>query len=199
MVGPFKRHGWGVGWDLGRYEDDLLVHRPGNFLGFTSHASFMPEKGVGVVVLTNAGGPAATAVGLVAAFAYDVVLGRRDLEPRRTVVIERVRELRARRVATAAKRREAGKDGQDSELPKLVGAYSNAGMGTIRVARRLSGLRVTMGIMESDAVWLDPAQLTFFTDLPADEVIQFRVPPGAAAAREVVYLGRTFDRVGDAR
>ena len=198
-VGPFKRHGWGVGWDLGRYEDDLLVHRPGNFLGFTSHASFMPEKRVGVVVLANAGGPAASAVGLVAAFAYDVVLGRRDLEPRRTGVIERVRELRERRVAAAAKRREAGRSGQDSELPKLVGAYANAGMGTMRVARRLSGLRVTMGIMESDAVWLDPAQLTFFTDLPSEEVLQFRMPPGAAAAKEILYLGRTFDRIGDAR
>ena len=199
MVGPFKRHGWGVGWDLGRHEGELIVHRPGAFLGFTSHASFMPERRVGVVVLANAGGPAANAVSLVAAYAYDAMLGRSDLEPRRTGALERIRELRERRVASAAKRRVAGQGGQSSELTKLVGEYSNPGLGTMHVARRLSGLRVTMGIMESDAVWLDPAQLTFFTDLPSDEVIQFRRPAGAAAATEVVYLGRTFDRVGDAR
>jgi len=192
--GPIKRHGWGIGWDLGRYEGDLIVHRPGGFQGFTSHVSFMPERKVGVAVLVNAGGPAATAIQVVSAHAYDVVLGRNDLNQRHARIVEQVRELRARRVQNAVKRRESGKSGKDSELVDFVGDYCNTALGTIRVSRRLSGLLVTLGIMESAAVWLDPVQASFYTDLPSEEIVQFRRSAGAGPATGIHYLDTLFDR-----
>ena len=60
MFAAFHRHGWGLGWDLGTYDGDLLVHRFGGFPGFRSHVSFMPDRGVGVIVLTNAAGAGST-------------------------------------------------------------------------------------------------------------------------------------------
>lgn len=44
--------------------------RPGGFPGYASHISFMPEKGVGVVVLANGGGLAAPLIDYVVATAY---------------------------------------------------------------------------------------------------------------------------------
>jgi CubicO group peptidase (beta-lactamase class C family) len=80
--GPFHRHGWGYGWDLGTWDGDTLVHRLGGFGGYRSHVSFMPEHGVGVVVLANGAGPASAATDLVATYAYDRLLAKPDLEAR---------------------------------------------------------------------------------------------------------------------
>ena len=48
--GPFRRFGWGYGWDLGSWEGRTIVHRFGSFTGYRSHMSFEPATGIGVVV-----------------------------------------------------------------------------------------------------------------------------------------------------
>lgn len=44
---------YGLGWFVEDYRGLRLVHHGGNTLGFTSDLAFLPERGLGVVVLTN--------------------------------------------------------------------------------------------------------------------------------------------------
>lgn len=77
---PFDRFGWGYGWDLSTYGDETIVHRFGAFSGYRSHMSFMPARGIGVVVLVNGSGPAATAADVMATFIYDRLSGRSNVD-----------------------------------------------------------------------------------------------------------------------
>jgi CubicO group peptidase (beta-lactamase class C family) len=45
---------YGLGWLIDRYKGVPLIHHGGNTLGFTSDAAFLPDAGLGIVVLTNA-------------------------------------------------------------------------------------------------------------------------------------------------
>lgn len=47
---------YGLGWIVGEYRGVQLLTHGGNTLGFTSDFAFLPEVGVGVVVLSNAQG-----------------------------------------------------------------------------------------------------------------------------------------------
>ena len=49
--GPYKREHYGLGWHIGRYDDDVFIHHFGSFSGYAAHTSFMPERRVGVSVL----------------------------------------------------------------------------------------------------------------------------------------------------
>lgn len=74
--GPFHRHAWGFGWDIGTYGGDTLIHRFGAFDGYRSHVSFMPQHDFGVVVLVNGDGPASAAADLLATHVYDLLLAK---------------------------------------------------------------------------------------------------------------------------
>jgi hypothetical protein len=43
-----------LGWFVENWHGQLLLHHGGNTLGFTSDLAFLPDAGLGVVVLTNA-------------------------------------------------------------------------------------------------------------------------------------------------
>jgi hypothetical protein len=45
---------YGLGWLVDSYRRARLLHHGGNTVGFTSDLAFLPDAGVGVVVLTNA-------------------------------------------------------------------------------------------------------------------------------------------------
>jgi CubicO group peptidase (beta-lactamase class C family) len=45
---------YGLGWFVDRYHGARLLHHGGNTIGFTSDLAFLPDAGVGIVVITNA-------------------------------------------------------------------------------------------------------------------------------------------------
>lgn len=47
---------YGLGWMTGEYKGVRVIHHGGNTLGFTADLAFLPEAGIGIVVLTNAQG-----------------------------------------------------------------------------------------------------------------------------------------------
>lgn len=47
---------YGLGWFIDEYKGRPLIHHGGNTLGFTSDLAFMPDAGIGVVVLANGQG-----------------------------------------------------------------------------------------------------------------------------------------------
>lgn len=47
---------YGLGWFVDSYKDQPMMHHGGNMLGFTSDLAFLPDAGIGIVVLTNGQG-----------------------------------------------------------------------------------------------------------------------------------------------
>ena len=47
---------YGLGWFIESYHGMRLIHHSGNSMGFSSDLAFLPEAGLGVVILTNAEG-----------------------------------------------------------------------------------------------------------------------------------------------
>jgi CubicO group peptidase (beta-lactamase class C family) len=47
---------YGLGWFVDQYKGLPVIHHGGNTLGFTSDLAFLPERGLGIVILTNAQG-----------------------------------------------------------------------------------------------------------------------------------------------
>ena len=48
-----RRYGYGLGWNIGSYEGEMIIHHHGGFSAFYSHVSYMPKHRLGVAVLTN--------------------------------------------------------------------------------------------------------------------------------------------------
>lgn len=47
---------YGLGWFVESYKGQRLIHHGGNTLGFSSDFAFMPDAGIGIVILTNGQG-----------------------------------------------------------------------------------------------------------------------------------------------
>ena len=52
----FAVNGYGFGWQIGTLGADTVLVHGGGFLGFTTSMSFMPQRRIGVVVMTNDNG-----------------------------------------------------------------------------------------------------------------------------------------------
>jgi CubicO group peptidase (beta-lactamase class C family) len=48
-------HYYAMGWEVGAYKGQKLIHHSGSILGFNSQVTFLPDAGFGVVILTNGG------------------------------------------------------------------------------------------------------------------------------------------------
>ena len=197
--GPYRRFGWGYGWDLGTWEGKTIVHRFGGFSGYRSHMSFEPESRIGVVVLVNGDGPASPASDLIASYVYDRLLGRADLEPeyeRRLAELEKEaadEELdaadhlaeRARRLAPLA-----------HPLAAYAGTYESPTLGTMTWRVVGGGLEVHMGVASSRAEVFDAARDALRIELTGGGMTAgFEFPEDGGHATAVVVAGERFERV----
>jgi CubicO group peptidase (beta-lactamase class C family) len=199
--GPFHRHGWGFGWDLGAWEGRTIVHRFGSFPGYRSHMSFDPESGVGVIVLVNGGGPASPAADLVARYVYDRLLGREDLEAeyeRRLAELELARAEADRDAVEARETRRARQKPLAHPLEAYAGTYASPTLGTVTWRVTDEGLVAEMGVARSAAEVYDAAKDELRVELTGGgSVVAFEFPPGGGPAAALVIEGERFERVGD--
>lgn len=70
----FPRDGYAWGWYTGEYKGRRMLHHFGGFAGFHAHLSFMPEAGIGLVVLNNEDVLGARLTNLIADYAYGIAL-----------------------------------------------------------------------------------------------------------------------------
>ncbi|MFZ4163873.1 serine hydrolase [Brevundimonas sp. NPDC058933] len=155
--GPYVRTGYGLGWQVGRYGDDVLIHHFGNFSGSRAHVSFMPERRLGVAVMVNEDAFAGDLADVVANYAYDWVAGLPDLgavydakldaliieRDRRRTGIAGAMDQRAKRARTLSLRNAA-----------YVGDYINPGYGTLTISEVGDRLRVAIGVQQTLAEYL---------------------------------------------
>jgi CubicO group peptidase (beta-lactamase class C family) len=197
--GPFARHAWGMGWDVGTFEGELILHRFGSFPGYRSHASFMPGRGVGVAVLTNGDGVASPATDLLATYIYDRLNGRDDVE---AVYAQRLTELEAQRDAalgameTERATRAARLRPLVRELETFGGAYENDAMGRIEFRSVARGLEYRFGLVRGRAEVFDADRNALRIEVGGSgRVVEFRFGPPGELAWALLLQGVEFTRV----
>src|ERR1051326_5550807 len=107
----------------------------------------MPDRGIGVVVLTNTDGPLAHSF---ASFVYDSLLKKADAQKRLDEDVQRLNDAKAKRAAMIAEHLEKALAGEGAGAPlrtKNDGTYVGD-YGTIVV----SGNKIALGEMSSDLV-----------------------------------------------
>lgn len=201
--GPFHRHGWGYGWDLGTWRGDTVVHRFGSFAGYRSHMSFMPAQGVGVVVLVNGDGPASAAADLLATYAYDRLRAEEGLDERYAArldtLVSQVLRYREGMAAHLAERR-ARLAPLPFPLEHYAGSYESPVAGTMEWRVVAGGLEVWMGVLHSRAEVFDAAANQLRIEVGGSgETVTFGFPAAGEPAGTVEMDGFTFRRVAPDR
>lgn len=78
----YQRNGYALGWYLGPYRDEALMHHFGGFAGARAHVSFMPRRRIGVTAFVNDSTGAAPIIDAIANYIYDRTANRGDAEAR---------------------------------------------------------------------------------------------------------------------
>ncbi|MGZ5986795.1 MAG: serine hydrolase domain-containing protein [Caulobacteraceae bacterium] len=148
--GDYPRDHYGLGWYLGAYRDERMLHDFGGFSGFRTHVSFLPERGVGVAVFANDSTVAFWMVDALANYIYDRTAGRADAASRYDEALRRVDAGRTRLAKQIAER--ASRPSMLSRPPEAyAGVYENDQWGRIVVTADGRALKARYGVMHATA------------------------------------------------
>lgn len=150
--GRYHRDGYGLGWQTGRYGDDVLIHHFGNFGGSRAHVSFMPDRRLGVAVMVNEDLVTGELADLVASYVYDRFADRPDIEATYDALLAEMVATRDRRLASLAgarAERAARPSMLSRSLETYVGTYENPAMGTLVIDQENRHLVVQSGVMSA--------------------------------------------------
>lgn len=143
----FKRTGYALGWYHSDYEGALMLHHFGGYEGWRAHVSFLPQQRHGVATTVNTGGPGAQLRDVVAAYAYDVLLGKPNVDEAYAAHLTKLRDD----IKTQLERTRADIEKRRQRAPTLVrgasaysGVYANDAYGTIRVQEDAGTLRASL-------------------------------------------------------
>lgn len=195
--GPYTRTSYGLGWQIGGYGDDVLIHHFGNFAGSRAHVSFMPDRDIGVVVMVNEDLVAGDLADLIANYVYDRRAGGAEVnglyEQRLDEFVARRDDRRAR--IAADRRSRADREWTLTQPPAAyAGDYESPALGRIRVEAVDGRLTVAMGVMQAvgepfphpEAVRVELAPFR-------GETLVFTLDE-AGAVTGLTYQGQQFDR-----
>lgn len=195
--GDYVRTGYGLGWQVGRYRDDVLIHHFGNFSGSRAHVSFMPERGLGVAVMVNEDAVAGELADLVANYAYDWFARLPDIEAVYDAKLEELAVRGDRRRAGLAAGREAR-----AQRPRTlsltdaayVGDYVSPAYGTMTVRAADGRLVLSIGVQSAVAEnYTDPESLRVELTPLAGEVVVFTIGDDGRPI-SLTYDGESFVR-----
>lgn len=141
--------GYALGWFVDEYHGQRRVHHGGNIDGFSALVSLVPERRLGMVVLTNLDGNGLPE--LVVRLALDRLL------PGDTGARDRIAEAAAKRAiakniekdakSKAATLRKAGTH-PSHDLAEYVADYENAGYGVLSITGDGTALKARLGTLE---------------------------------------------------
>lgn len=126
---------YGLGWILGEYKGLPIISHGGNTVGYSSEFLFLPEQGIGVVVLTNQRASALN--GVVATRALELLFGQEDeMTQQVDFIVEQTREARdeaeGRYITTLP----------IADFANYEGTYANPDLGEITLSLSEDGVLV---------------------------------------------------------
>lgn len=173
---------YGLGWVIGDYKNEKVIYNFGGFPGYTGHISFMPDKKIGVAIVTNEGNAGSKVAALLATYAYDWWLGTAGMD---TLYAKKEKELiesyeafkKASDKSIAERAKRISKLSLD--VTAYEGVYKNEFMGDIKIFLKNNTLHASIGNMESAS--------TFYTE---NESIRVELIPGSG---EIIKFSKTDD------
>jgi CubicO group peptidase (beta-lactamase class C family) len=196
----YVRTGYGLGWQTADYEGERMIQHFGGFEGWHAHISFLPDRGIGVVVLINdsspVGGPSAD---VIATYAYDLLLGRPGVNAKYAAERERLaanaNDMR-QRIRADYQRRAARPPTPDERKPFFVGTYDNEMMGTVDVRLRENReLWATLGNLSARLdPYTNPEALRVELLPGSGQVLQFFFRDATTPADSASLNGMVFRR-----
>lgn len=195
----FDRYAYSLGWNLATYNGDKLVHCFGEFHGFRPHVSFMPEHGVGVVVLANESAESFLLPDLIACDIYDhLVYGKplsADPNPRVEEYGANLRKQREERAKRAVARSATKATGPGPGLGPgaYAGVYENLEWGRIVITASGESLSLKFGNISSPLTCLTGESFEVAL-MPGNTTrLTFKVGPDSAVSGLSV-MGQTFTK-----
>lgn len=193
--GPYRRDGYGLGWQTGWYGDDRLVHHFGNFSGSRAHVSFMPERRIGVAVMVNEDLFGGDMADVIANYAYDRLKTRSDLEAAYDAELDALaarRDSRRRAVARAKAERAARPWALSRPLQDYAGAYESEALGVMRIGLEDARPTAAIGVLSAVAEPSDEPDTLRVELVPFQgQTIQFTSPDS------LMFDGEFFRRASD--
>lgn len=193
----FKRYGYGLGWNLGTYNNDKFIHCFGEFTGFRPHVSFMPEHKIGVVVLVNESTEAFLLPDLIATDIYDHLAYGKPLETNGNQrIAEYIANLEKERAKRATSKPADKREGapQTLDAGAYTGTYENREWGRITITADGRALSAKFGSLSAPLLPLtsDTFEARFLASQPSK--ISFKVGADSRAT-ELSFMGQSFARV----
>lgn len=124
--------GYGLGWMIGTYRDQKIVHHGGTIEGFFSEVSFLPDERIGLVILTNSSTDGRYAISYIENKIYDHLLGISDTDWLQKIQKERSEAKLAMHL---------------SSLQKYEGCYTHPAYGTMQISIEYDSLIANLGRM----------------------------------------------------
>jgi len=138
---------YGLGLGISTYRGNKTVEHGGGIDGFSASLSFMPNKRMGMIILTNSG-DAATAASIITRNVYDRLLGLDQVD-----WTDRARKqmAKAKQATEEARKKDAStrKEGTSLSHPiaDFAGIYEHPAYGQVRIEVDGSGLKGTFNQM----------------------------------------------------
>ena len=196
--GPFAAQGYGFGWFQGDYSGKPIIFHAGGYQGWQSQFSFMPDRKIGVGLMTNASGPAARVIDFLNTYIYDRLLDMPNVE---AVYAERFTkfksELAAARASYLVEIEKRSKRPWMLQHPNsaYVGRYENPMWGTIAINEENGHLTASFaqlkGVLEA---FTEPETARVELIPGSGEVLRFQI--GSDGTAETLrFADEVFRRV----
>jgi len=193
----FTTRGYGFGWFVGGYHGEEALEHGGGYPGWSSLFSFMPERQIGVGVMTNS----SSAIGqrmlmTITSFVDDVLLGKTvDVDARLTAVRAEVAKGRTAMAAELEKRAQRPwmlKHANEA----YTGRYENPSIGTLTIASEGGHLVASLANLHAVLEAFTEAESARVEMVPGSgEVLRFKFSEGADRPQAVAWESDTFARV----
>lgn len=197
---PFVGSGeYGLGWQIGKYRNEKVIYHHGGFPGYSSHISYLPDKKIGVAVLTNEGFVGQRAGHMLATFVYDWWLQTPDMAEAYGKQLQEIIEKypQWKQMARASFDERSKRTWQLTlPLSEYTGTYQNDILGTIEISVKWSVPAVRMGNIFCTATPFTEKDTIRVEMIPGSgEVISFSKNADGKIA-SLKYAGAVFTRVG---
>ena len=187
-------NGYGFGWQIGTLGADTILNHGGGFLGFSTSMSFMPQRRIGVVVMTNENGTGSALAELAARAVYGRLISGEGFT---ADSLERLRAEAGRvrdRIAADRARRAARPQTLPFPLEAYAGTYENEQYGRLVFSIVNGKLEARAGQAWSRVEVYDGANNALRVELTGSGEVARFVIEGSRAV-EVEVSGVRFRRI----
>lgn len=194
--GGFKRRGYGFGWYQAEIDGQSAFEHGGGFPGWQTEFSFVPDKQMGVGVMTNSSGPGQRVLLAVTSFAYDVMMGKNPDPVARAASLKA--DIDKGRAGMLAEMEKRSKRQWQLKHPNdaYTGRYENPTFGTVVIRTEGDHLVASLANLKSVLEAFTEPETARVEMVPGSgEVFRFKFAAGMEKPVSVDWGTDTFVRV----